>query len=300
MSEPFPANDSIDRPAGAGLELCVLASGSGGNASAIHLPGGGVLLIDAGIGPRVTGQRLAARPAGVRLGLADIRAVCLTHLDSDHFNLNWLASLRKLGIPVFCHESRREDLEYRIAERGERIELRTFGDHAFEPARGFTLKPIAFAHDHTGSHGFVITGGGVRIGYATDLGHVPQHLLECFCDIDVLAIESNYDHQMQVDSPRPWFLKNRIMNGSGHLSNAQAYALVRSLFQRCLAAGNRLPRHVVLLHRSRECNCPVLLREFFSRDARIASRLVLSEQHEPTDWLRAGPMAGEQMMLAWG
>ena len=306
MSDDFPT--SIDVPAAGaadgssdGLELCVLGSGSAGNSSAIALPTGGVLLIDAGIGPRVTGQRLAARPSGRRLTLADIRAICLTHLDSDHFNLNWLASLRKFSIPVYCHESRLDELSTRVADRGVSIELRTFGDDAFTPTRGLTLKPIAFAHDHTGSHGFVITGGGVRIGYATDLGHVPQGLLECFCDLDLLAIESNYDRQMQMDSPRPWFLKNRIMNGSGHLSNAEAYALVRSLFQRCIASGKRLPRHVVLLHRSRECNCPDLLREFFSRDARIAPRLVLSEQHEPTPWLRAGgQVAGEQMMLAWG
>jgi phosphoribosyl 1,2-cyclic phosphodiesterase len=283
-----------------GLELCVLASGSAGNSSAIALDGGGVLLIDAGIGPRVTGRRLAARPSGRRLGLEDVRAICLTHLDSDHFNLNWLASLRKFAIPVFCHASRARALAARVAERGQTIELRTFDDDTFEPVRGVKLRPIAFAHDDTGSHGFVITGGGVRIGYATDLGHVPNNLLECFCDLDLLAIESNYDRQMQVDSPRPWFLKNRIMNGSGHLSNAEAYALVRQLFQRCIASGKSLPRHVVLLHRSRECNCPDLLRAYFGRDARIASRLVLSEQHEPTPWLRAGQVAGEQMMLAWG
>lgn len=286
-----------------GLELCVLGSGSAGNCSAIAA-GSGVLLIDAGIGPRVAGQRLArSRPGGRRLGAADIRAVVLTHLDSDHFSHNWLATLKKFDVPVYCHESRIDELSLRIAARGIRIDVRGF-DGRLEPIRGLTLDPIAFAHDADGSHGFVIDGGptfgGVRIGYATDLGHVPERLLERFCDLDLLAIESNYDRQMQLDSPRPWFLKNRIMNGHGHLSNEQAYAAVRKLFASCECAGKRLPRHVVLLHRSRECNCPELLRTFFSRDARIASRLTLSEQNEPTEWLRAGAMAGEQMMLGWG
>jgi hypothetical protein len=64
-----------------------------------------------------------------------------------------------------------------------------------------------------------------------------------------------------------------------------------------------LPQHVVLLHRSRQCNCPELLRSLFSRDARIASRLTLAEQYSRTEWIRAGnsnPLAGEQLQLAWG
>lgn len=296
MSDDFSSQDR--------LELCVLGSGSAGNCSAIATAGGDVLLIDAGIGPRVAGQRLCQpRPGGPRLGVADIRAVVLTHLDSDHFSLNWLATLKKFEIPVYCHESRVEDLSRRIASRGIRIEVRGF-DGTFEPLAGLCLDPIAFAHDAEGSHGFVIAGddrhGGVRIGYATDLGHVPDGLLEHFCGLDLLAIESNYDRQMQIDSPRPWFLKQRIMNGHGHLSNDEAYTLVRKLFAKCECAGKRLPRHVVLLHRSRECNCPDLLRKHFGRDPRIAARLVLSDQCEPTEWLRSGAMAGEQMTLAWG
>jgi phosphoribosyl 1,2-cyclic phosphodiesterase len=282
------------------LELCVLGSGSAGNSSAITGGGvDGVVLIDAGLGPRVAGQRLARpRTHGRRFGVADVRAIVLTHLDSDHFNINWIATLKKYEIPVYCHASRVDDLVFRTNTRGIRVDIRPFNGN-FEPVRGITLDPIAFAHDAEGSHGFVIEGGGVRIGYATDLGQVPEGLLEHFCDLDLLAIESNYDRQMQMDSPRPWFLKNRIMNGHGHLSNEQAYTLVRKLFTTCECAGKRLPRHVVLLHRSRECNCPDLLQKFFARDSRIAARLTLSHQDEPTEWLRAGAMAGEQMVLSW-
>ena len=64
-----------------------------------------------------------------------------------------------------------------------------------------------------------------------------------------------------------------------------------------------MPAHIVLLHRSRECNCPKLLREMFSQDPRIAARLTLSEQFERTDWLRpvvVQPSIGEQLALQWG
>ena len=39
------------------LEICVLASGSAGNAAILRSPAG-ILLIDAGIGPRMLAKRL--------------------------------------------------------------------------------------------------------------------------------------------------------------------------------------------------------------------------------------------------
>jgi hypothetical protein len=47
------------------LEICVLASGSAGNAAILRSPAG-ILLIDAGIGPRTLAKRLDG--TGVRLG----------------------------------------------------------------------------------------------------------------------------------------------------------------------------------------------------------------------------------------
>lgn len=280
------------------LALSVLGSGSGGNCSVIRTPAG-LLLIDAGIGPRSTGRRLAEITRDRSVGLEDIAAVCLTHLDHDHCNPNWFQTYRKRAIRVFCHAGCSDDLLDRATGRGVAIDVRSFHEHqTFEPLPGVRVTAIGFAHDDTGSHGFVIDGYGSRIGYATDLGRVTDGLLDAFCDLDLLAIESNYDREMQMNSDRPWFLKQRIMSGRGHLSNAEAFGAVRELFRRCECAGKRLPRHVVLLHRSRDCNCPELLRELFKRDRRIASRLTLSEQHEPTPWLRAGGvMAGEQLGL---
>jgi hypothetical protein len=131
---------------------------------------------------------------------------------------------------------------------------------------------------------------------------VPDQLIELFCGLDVLCIESNYDPQMQQDSPRPWFLKQRITGGRGHLSNEQAFEAVRQIFDRCETRGLRLPDHVVLLHRSRQCNCPKLLRQLFMRDARLGRRLTLAEQFSPTGWIRTQnvmPLPGEQLRLAW-
>lgn len=250
-----------------------------------------MLLIDAGIGPRTLAQRLD----GSGIYLDDITALCLIHLDSDHFLPHWAATLRRLNIPVHCHTNKVDAL---AACSPQLVPLIRPFVEAFSPIKGLRCDPIPFAHDRLGSHGFVVHGYGYRIGYATDLGHVPRHFYDRFRDLDCIALESNYDPQMQAESARPVFLKRRITGGKGHLSNVQALAAVQKLFDRA----RRLPDHIVLLHRSQECNCPNLVRGLFGTDQRIASRLTLGQQHERSPWLgrmAREPSVGEQLTLAF-
>ena len=284
------------------IEICILASGSGGNCTVVRTPSG-VLLIDAGLGPLSAARRMEGSGIHVR----QISAICLTHLDHDHFTPTWVRTLLRLQIPVFCHASRVEELLERVdhhplARDFARV-IQTFDGHSFEALPRVKLRPIQLAHHRAGSHGFVIEGFGCRIGYATDLGHVPAALLQCFTNLDMLALESNYDPRMQMDSARPWFLKNRIMGGAGHLSNQQAFEAIVRILNRMEKMSGRLPQHIVLLHRSLECNCPKLVRKFFGRDVRIAQRLTLAEQFERTGWLRTVPMhnpIGQQLSLPAG
>jgi phosphoribosyl 1,2-cyclic phosphodiesterase len=273
------------------LELCILASGSAGNASILRSPTG-VLLIDAGISPRALAERLDG--TGVRP--ADISALLLTHLDGDHFSPRWTSTLLRLNIPVYCHANKVDDLAVCSPDLVPLIRL--YNVAAFSPIDGLTCDPIHFAHDRLGSHGFVIDGFGYRIGYATDLGHVPPYFFDHFRDLDCIALESNYDPQMQADSARPWFLKRRITGGNGHLSNHQAFAALRKLLDRA----RQLPDHIVLLHRSQECNCPDVVRRLFGTDQRIASRLTLAQQHERSPWLGRTDRpsyVGEQLTFAF-
>jgi len=273
------------------LELCILASGSAGNAAILRSPAG-VLLIDAGIGPRTLSRRLD----GTGVKLTDITALCLTHLDHDHFSPSWIATLLHLNIPVYCHADKAGELAATSPELSALI--RPFGATLFYLTSGVACDPVHFAHDRLGSHGFVFDGFGYRVGYATDLGHIPSYFFDRFRDLDCIALESNYDPRMQAASARPWFLKRRITGGYGHLSNEQSLAAVRGLLDR----SRRLPDHIVLLHRSQECNCPHLVRRLFGADQRIAPRLTLAQQHERSEWLGGQgrlPYVGEQLTLAF-
>lgn len=272
------------------LELCVLASGSAGNAAIVRSPAG-VLLIDAGIGPRTLCDRLD----GTGVNLPDISALCLTHLDRDHFSPRWAATLLRLNIRIHCHANKVDHLASYCPDLVSLIQ--PFEARPFSPMKGMACDPVQFAHDQLGSHGFVLEGFGYRVGYATDLGRVPSGFFDRFRDLDCIALESNYDPGMQADSDRPWFLKRRITGGHGHLSNAQALAAVRKMLDRA----RRLPDHIVLLHRSLECNCPNLLQALFSSDHRVAPRLTLAQQHERSPWLgrtNRPAIAGEQLSLA--
>jgi phosphoribosyl 1,2-cyclic phosphodiesterase len=282
------------------IELCILASGSSGNCSVLRTPGG-IVMIDAGVGPRTAARRLD----GTGVSLRDLRAIVLTHLDSDHFRPSWFNHAARCAARIYCSATRVCDLLERFDECDDprvRELIQPFDASAFEPVDGVTVQPIPLAHDRTGSHGFVIDGDGCRIGFATDLGRVPPILLDCFENLHMLALESNYDPQMQHSSARPQFLKTRIMGGSGHLSNEQALRAIQTILDRCERRRRPLPQHIVLLHRSRECNCPRLMRRLFEQDSRIAPRLTLAEQYQRSNWLRVRatpPLLGEQLLLAW-
>jgi phosphoribosyl 1,2-cyclic phosphodiesterase len=297
------------------LEFCVLGSGSGGNSTVVRSPWG-TFLIDAGFGPRTTAQRMCGG-GGIGVDVPGISAIVLTHLDHDHFNKNWLQTILKQSIRVYCAKDRVEeivespeaiDAEIKLKARHLPIptmrSLVTGFDEPFEPVRGVLMHPLELAHDATGSHGFVLECDGYKAGFATDLGRVPEVLIERFCGVDVLAIESNYDPDMERNSDRPWYLKQRVMGGCGHLSNEQALAAIRSILDRTIATcgPDRLPRHIVLLHRSRECNCPDLVRKLFTTDPRIAQVLTLTHQEERTGWLttrRLRAQVVEQLALAF-
>jgi len=286
------------------LELCVLASGSRGNSSLVRADGR-CMLIDAGLGPRAAEKRMV----GTGVSFADLEAICLTHLDSDHFNPSWFRVVLDLQIKIFCPENQVKILR-RLARREQALKplqefIVTFSGEDFEPLPGVHCRTMHLAHDRHGSHGYLIESGDFSIGYATDFGAVPAELIEFFAGVDILAIESNYDPYLQLHSARPQFLKQRVMGPAGHLSNEQAFAAVRAIMDQTsrVFRGAKRTHHVVLLHRSQECNCPMLLRRLFEQDSRIAAVLELSHQHQRTAWL--GPpdrcaLPGEQLCMFAG
>lgn len=272
-----------DPAAATRLAVCNLGSGSGGNCTALKL-GDRAVLIDAGFGPRTTERRLAQ----AKLGLDNVAAICLTHLDRDHFRPTWSATLQRHRIPILLHhwhlpQLRRLPGGAALCDAGL---VTTFDGKAFEPVPGLTAHGYRCQHDRQGTISFRFESRAGCIGYATDLGHVPAELIEHLAGVDLLALECNYDEHMTIHSSRPAWVNRRNMSDSGHLSNDQALEAVQRID--ALSPGAN-PRHVLLLHRSSQCNHPMKVRRTFERVPHLTERITLTEQRRRTRWLHISP-----------
>ena len=253
--------------------LCVLASGSSGNCSVLRTTDGRLVLIDAGISPKRTAAALEA----IGCALDDVAAIVLTHLDHDHFYASWAtAVVSRLAddARVWVHASHAG--ERPLAPLHESKRLRTFERGAFAPVDTALFTSRLASHDAEGVATFRIEAigpnGTGELAYMTDLGAVPDNLLDFHSGVGVLAIESNYCPRLQIRSERPDFLKRRIMGGAGHLSNEQ-----------CLAATEAIApeNHAVFLHLSRECNSPEIVGDL--HDGADYARTIAQPDH-PTRW----------------
>ena len=245
------------------LQFTVLASGSAGNASLIQANGFGFLL-DAGLGPRKLGARLAA----VGASWGQVRAVLLTHTHADHWKDKTLIQLHRRRIPLYCHADHHEALLAYGAGFASLCadDLVRSYDAAedFRLAPGLRCKPLPLRHDGGVTFGFRLESSSdlfdppVALGYVADLGSWDLELARGLADVDLLALEFNHDVDLEYTSGRSPYLIARILGEEGHLSNTQAVGLLREVLR--LSTPGRL-RQVVQLHLSRDCNRPDLAAE---------------------------------------
>jgi phosphoribosyl 1,2-cyclic phosphodiesterase len=275
---------SLSPPPAEGPALCVLASGSSGNCSVLVYEACGqrrACLIDAGLSPRRTETLLQA----IGLSMSQLDGILLTHLDHDHFHGGWASGLPR-GAVVRLHKrhAARARAHGRVPDAHESF------DAEFDLCPGVRARVHMAAHDELGVASFRLefagTAGAPTFGFATDLGRVTDGLVGHLRGVDVLAIESNYCPRLQQSSMRPWFLKRRIMGGTGHLSNEQAQRAIEEIGPR---------NHVVFLHLSRECNRPELVSQMH---AGADYAITITHAERPTRWVRIAPPPGLSGLLS--
>lgn len=222
------------------LSICVLASGSKGNAIYVS-DGRSAILVDAGL----SGIEIQRRMQAADLDIADVNAIVVSHEHSDHVRgVGVLA--RRYGLPVHITP---ETERAAIGLIGHVPDIQYF--HIGRPFAVGDLKihPFATSHDAQDPAGFTIGCNGCKIGIATDLGiatgMVKHHLKSCA----LLVLEANHDPTMLVQGPYPWPLKQRIKGRNGHLSNEDSGELLLELRHDGLC-------HVILAHLSEINNTP--------------------------------------------
>lgn len=154
----------------------------------------------------------------------------------------------------------------------------------FEAGRPFTIgdvsvSPFTIPHDAADPVGFVFTGEGVRMGFATDLGYMTPNVKQQLRSLDLLLLESNHDLDMLRDGPYPWSVKQRVLSRVGHLSNDATSDFLSTGYDGQAA-------YVILAHLSENNNLPELARvaaerALLGRASLLANRLLLAEQHQP-------------------
>lgn len=250
------------------IEICAIASGSNGNCYYIGNQSEAVL-VDAGISCRQIIQRMKDR----NLNPLKVKSVFISHEHSDHISGARVFGNR-MQVPVYltaktyygAYKNMRPDYP-RFFNPGETVEVGEFSIHSF-------LKN----HDASEPCSFRIQYKNKSIGIFTDIGepcdNVTSHLQKC----DGLFLETNYDEKMLWEGKYPFFLKQRVASGVGHLSNSQAFNLLEN------HAGENL-KCVFLSHLSKENNTPEtaynLMLPFFHRfDIKLTSRYSAGEVYQ--------------------
>jgi len=244
MKQNVIPGDSVTRVCNAkpgyNLAVCILASGSKGNAIFIS-DSRTSILVDAGL----SGIEIERRLKSKGLCPENLDAILVSHEHTDHIQGVGVLS-RRYNLPVYISHKTKKAGQ---AQLGNVRDLITFECGATFMINTLTVHPFPISHDAKDPAGFTVKQNGSKIGIATDLGVatsvVKEHLKAC----ELLILEANHDVTMLMEGPYPWPLKQRIKSRTGHLSNEDSKNLLYELKHDRLL-------YVILAHLSETNNTP--------------------------------------------
>jgi phosphoribosyl 1,2-cyclic phosphodiesterase len=255
------------------LFVASLNSGSNGNCYYIGNETEAVF-IDAGLSCAETEVRMN------RLGLPmdRVKGIFISHEHSDHvFGLS--ALVQKYRIPVFISAGTLK------AVRGKRLRAFTTLTENHKPVGigGLQITPFPKLHDAQDPQSFVVSGLQTTVGIFTDIGRPCEQVVHYFRQCHAAFLETNYDEDMLLQGRYPYFLKNRIRGGTGHLSNLQALELFTTQRSAYLS-------HLFLSHLSRENNAPELVQSLFDAH-KAGTQVIIASRYQESGLYRISPDA---------
>lgn len=245
------------------LHIASLNSGSNGNCYYVANQREAVL-VDVGISCREVERRMAR----LQLSMSKVKAIFISHEHSDHIKGVQVLS-KKYRLPVYITETTHRHSGLALPEEL----VRPFRGYQEIQVGGLIVKPFPKEHDCSDPHSFVVSGNGVNIGVFTDIGLACSHISGHFAQCHAAFLEANYDETMLEEGRYPWYLKNRIRSGKGHLSNAQALALFK-------AHKPPFMSRLLLAHLSRDNNSPQLVQQLFDLHSEGVAVTVASRDYE--------------------
>lgn len=258
------------------LQICSLNSGSNGNCYYVGNKAEAIL-VDVGISCR----EVETRMKGAGLRMEAVKAIFVSHEHTDH--VRGIAVLaQKWRLPVYSTKPMRRRGGFWI----DKELVHDFVAHHPVQVGGLSVTPFPKFHDAADPYSFTVKGNGVTVGVFTDLGKPCAQLVRHFSECHAAFLESNYDEVMLDKGNYPYYLKNRIRGGNGHLSNREALTVF---------CDHRSPNlsHLLLAHLSKNNNCPNLVANLFAPHAGT-TEVVVASRFEATPVYTITGSAGPQ------
>ncbi|MDQ7949582.1 MAG: MBL fold metallo-hydrolase [Pedobacter sp.] len=248
------------------MALFITSLNTGSNGNCFYIGNNEeAILVDAGLTCKETESRMQ------RLGLSmdRVKAIFISHEHSDHIKgLPVLA--KKYQLPVYITVSTlirgKQQLPAHL--------VRPFLANQPIGLGNLTVIPFPKKHDAAEPHSFVVSCNEVYVGVFTDIGSHCDHLIHNFKRCHAAFLEANYDDELLDKGRYPYFLKNRIRGGNGHLSNQQALELFTKYRPHYMS-------HLLLSHLSKDNNCPNLVQRLFEPHAN-GTEIIIASRYEET------------------
>ena len=191
----------------------------------------------------------------------------------------------KYQLPVFLTGGTRRGCKLAIPDRLlnplSDMQTITIGDLAVTSFRKY--------HDAADPHSFLVEGDGQAVGVFTDIGRACERVVDFFGRCNAVFLEANYDVDMLMQGRYPFFLKNRIRGGFGHLSNAEALELFINHRPQKLS-------HLFLSHLSRDNNDPDLVGQLFN-EHRGDTEIIVAGRYAETPVYQVGHQQPAEYVL---
>lgn len=244
-----------------------IASGSKGNCGYVEGEDFS-FIIDVGINFQRIEQELG------KTKLENLTGILISHCHSDHIK-GAQQLVKKTNKKIFVpKEMKKEVSTYVDAEFIEVIDT----DEIFGSLR---LKLLPTSHDVNYSVGYLLETENSSLVFITDTGYINKKILEKIVNKTTYYIESNHDEKMLMDGPYPYYLKQRVISDTGHLSNrTTARYLVKIVGEN---TKNIILAHISEKNNTKELALKTVKDVVIDREFRIKIRI--AEQDEATDYI---------------
>ena len=208
------------------MKFAVLASGSKGNCCLIKHKDTSIV-IDCGS----TKRYLKSCFEQIEYDPTQSDAILITHTHTDH------VSQMKMFNDIQTYATQ---------------DIPTDHLHGIRPYETLEIKDLhitvlPMSHDCEGTVGYVIESEDEKMVYVTDTGYIKEEVKSYITDADYYVFESNHDIEMLMQTNRPVYVKQRIINDYGHLCNDDSAEILSNVI-------SQKTKEIVLAHISQEGN----------------------------------------------